>query len=248
MFGHLSSADSMRAARPFFIVGLLLASSAFSGCAVMKQAYAPNPQPAPPFPIMPQADPAPAEVAGLDGSLWPAKGYWNLFADNKALRRGDIVQVVVNQKNSGTKDASTATTRDASISGTIKKFFGFEDEIQKATTKDPELVSVTSSNSFKGNGTTARKDDLSATVSAIVTDVLADGNLVIYGHQIVTVNNEASVLTVQGIVRPTDIGRGNSIDAGRIANARIQFDGSGVVTDKQHPGWAMRAFDWVWPF
>lgn len=218
------------------------------GCAAVKQAYAPNPEPHPPVPVMPQAIPPEIDVASLDGSLFPAQGYWSLYADTKALRRGDIVQVLVRQKNEGKKNATTQTERESSISASVRRLFGFEDEIQDATTGEAELIAVEAQNEFEGTGRTERKDDLTATVSAVVMDVLSNGNMVIYGHQVVTVNNEASVLTVQGLIRPFDIGPNNTIESSRIANANIEFAGSGVVTDKQHPGWGMRVFDWVWPF
>lgn len=221
---------------------------ATTGCELVMHAYEPNPQPKAPLPIMPQADPPPVDIASLDGSLWPAHTNWNLFADDKAIKQGDTILVLISQKNEGIKNATTETKRESKISASIKRLFGFEDEIQKATTGDAELLNIESSSEFSGSGRTERKDDLTATVSAVVIDVLTNGNLVIYGNQVVQINNEASVLTVQGIVRPSDISPENTIESNRIANANIEFDGSGVVTDKQHPGLGMRVFDWVWPF
>lgn len=242
------------AARLF--TGLLLGASILStgtGCGLIRTLHAPNPQVAPLEPVAREANPMPPEFVSTDGSLWPTQGGFSPFVDNKAIRRGDIVLVEVLSKNTGKKDATTDTSREASISGSIRRLFGFEEQIQKWTSPDgeagdPEMINVDSKNQFKGAGTTQRSDDLKATVSAVVTNVLANGNLVIYGHQIVQVNSEASVLTVQGIVRPSDIGQDNRVLSNRIANAQIEFDGSGVVTDKQHPGLGMRAFDWLWPF
>jgi flagellar L-ring protein precursor FlgH len=110
------------------------------------------------------------------------------------------------------------------------------------------LINASSASTFAGTGSTDLTDSLQATVSTVVTEVLNNGNLVIYGHQNVQLNNESSILTVQGIVRPSDIGPNNTINSTQIANADIQLTGSGVLTDKQHPGWGTRIFDWVWPF
>ena len=89
---------------------------------------------------------------------------------------------------------------------------------------------------------------MQATISCLVLDVLDNGNIFIKGHHIVQINYESSVLSVQGLIRTSDIGPDNTIDSTRIANASIQLEGSGVVSDKQHPGIAMRVFDAVWPF
>lgn len=235
----------------------LLLAAGLSGCVVVKKAYEPNPIPAPQMPVAQAANPVRQPAQPADGSLWNPDLGVNPFAGDKAFRRGDIVLVRVVQKNTGTKKANTGTARKSSIAGKIKYLFGAEDSINKLTTDeatlasggDPNnLIEATSSNEFKGEGSTERSDQLTATVSALVTDVLANGNLVIYGHQVVRLNSESSVLTVQGIVRPSDISDNNEIDSSRIANADIQFTGSGALTDKQHPGWGTRVFDWVWPF
>lgn len=241
-------AANVRPRRARLVFCAMAALGSLSGCAVVKRAYEPNPQPTAVQPVMPYADPGPVDLSNLDGSLWPGQANWNLFADDKALNLGDTVLVLVRQQNEGTKDASSSTERKSSISASIRLLLGFEDEIQEATTGKAQLFDVESENSFDGSGTTERRDDLTATVSALVIDVLSNGNLVIYGNQIVQVNHEASVLTVQGIVRPSDISPQNTIESNRIANARIEFGGSGIVSDKQHPGWGMRAFDWLWPF
>ena len=243
------------------IVGSALTAmvSVSSGCFAVKKLYEPNPKPAKLEPIRPEAYAVMASDAE-EGSLWPGYMNWNWFSDDKALRKGDIVLVRVAMNNKGKKDASTETDRSSSIAATIKWFLGLENGINKltdynvpSTDDNPaynpnELIKAESTRSFSGDGTTERRDDLTATVSAVVTDVLRNGNLVIHGHQIVQLNNESSVLTVQGIIRPTDIAPDNSIASTRIADARIEFTGSGVISDNQHPGVAVRIFDWVWPF
>jgi flagellar L-ring protein precursor FlgH len=240
-------------------IALALAATALAGCSSIGKLYEPDPQPALIQPVAPQAKVAWASSTATDGSIW-TDAHQGLFGDDKAARPGDTVLVRVVQRNTGTKNANTATERDSSISGKIKYFFGLEDEVNKLTSGRGETASATggwdptnlvessSSSAFEGTGETNRTDTLTATVSAIVTDRLPNGNLTIYGHQTVMINNEASVLTLQGIIRPSDIGTDNSIDSSRIANADIRFTGSGVISDKQHPGWGMRAFDWVWPF
>jgi flagellar L-ring protein FlgH len=231
------------------------------GCGVVQKAYEPRPVPAPLMPVEALASPRRAPVPPTDGSIWVPDQSENLFSGDKAFRKGDIVLVKVIQKNTGTKQANTDTQRKSTISAKIKYALGLEKSINKLTDYtnknadgttgpwDPnDLINAESNSTFKGEGSTERSDALQATVSAIVTDVLTNGNLMIYGHQVVQVNNESSVLTVQGVVRPSDISDSNEIDSSRIANADIQFTGSGVLTDKQHPGWAVRVFDWVWPF
>ena len=240
------------------------------GCARVQAAHDPV-MPASPVPMHPSVAMAPEPFTApqwrpgppTDGSIW-SQAAVNPFSDDKAGRPGDIVLVRVNQRSIGTKKANTDTSRKSSISAKIKYFLGLEDRINDLTGYtdaagaaaapgtagwDPnELISAESSRSFAGKGATERSDTLVATISAVVTDVLANGYLVIEGQQVVQLNHEASILQVQGLVRPSDIEVDNSVTSDRIGNARIEFTGNGVVSDKQHPGWAMRVFDSVWPF
>jgi flagellar L-ring protein precursor FlgH len=234
---------------------------AMTGCVLVSSLYKPNSKPAPKQAVAPEAKTAWKPASVSDGSLWSANA-GSIFTDVKAYHPGDIVLVNVDQTNSGSKSANTGTSRDTSVSATVNHFFGLEDKINSLTgyTKDSgvkksssswspvPLVDASSSNSFTGKGSTDRSDSLTATVSAVVTEVLPNGNLVIYGHQAVTLNHECSMLTVQGIVRPADIAADNTVESNRLANADIQFTGSGVVSDKQHGGWATRALDWMLPF
>ena len=85
-------------------------------------------------------------------------------------------------------------------------------------------------------------------MTAVVSDVLPNGNLVIQGRRVVVVNNEEQFMTLTGMVRPLDISRDNVVLSTQLANAHITFGGVGVVADKQRSGWGVWIFDWLWPF
>ncbi len=190
-----------------------------------------------------------AEKPMTSASLW-TDSYGSLFEDIKAGRVGDIVTVAIYESASASKEASTSTGRSSSASADITKFFGLEDDIGNINRAiDPAgLIKAGYKSDFKGSGTTSRKENLVATLTAVVVDVYSNGTMRIEGKKKVTVNNEKQVIRLTGIVRSRDISRRNIIDSKYILDADIAYTGKGVISDKQRQGWLVRILDNVWMF
>lgn len=185
-----------------------------------------------------------------DGSLWPGEQH-SLYADHKARTLGDIVTITIAEKASATKQATTATDRSSSMTAGIPHLFGLENS--KWITQHPKLdltslVEANYGNKFSGSGTTVRKEDLIASLTAQVVEVYPNGNLKIRGGKEVRVNNETQLIYMTGIIRPVDIMANNTIDSKHVLNANISYTGKGSLSDKQKPGWLVRIFDNIWPF
>ncbi|MDD5758343.1 MAG: flagellar basal body L-ring protein FlgH [Desulfobulbaceae bacterium] len=185
-----------------------------------------------------------------EGSIYSAKSK-NIYQDNRARRIGDIVLVKIVETSNGKKSANTKTTRDSSFTGGIASLFGFEQSLlTNGGTHTPSLTSINAnlSNSFEGKGDTDRSSSVTATMSAKVVDIAMDGNLMIQGYREIRVNNETQHIILSGIVRPSDITQDNSILSSNIADARIEYNGTGALASKQEPGWLTNALDVIWPF
>jgi flagellar L-ring protein precursor FlgH len=184
-----------------------------------------------------------------DGSLWPGEQH-SLYADHKARTTGDIVTITISEKASASKEASTDTKRDSSISASIPNLLGLEKSsaVTGSNLDLTALIKADFANSFKGDGKTVRKEDLVASLTTQVIEVYPNGNLKIRGGKEVRVNDETQVIYLTGIVRPVDILANNTIDSKHVLNARISYTGKGAISDKQEPGWLTRIVDNVWPF
>jgi len=190
------------------------------------------------------------QLAPQEGSLYSEQSM-DLYKDNRACKVGDILTVDIVETSNGKKYARTKTERQSNVAGGVTEFFGFENWLSnKNANFNPSSTSlqVDLQNDFEGKGTTERNSTVTATISARVIDVTMEGNLVIQGYREVRVNNETQFIILSGLVRPQDISPGNSIKSSNIADARIEYSGTGVLNDKQQPGWLARGLDILWPF
>jgi flagellar L-ring protein precursor FlgH len=180
------------------------------------------------------------------GSLWPADDRTFLYGDRKAFRIGDVLTVRVSESAKASNMADTDLSRASENKAEITALFGLQGALERSNLTN--LIDVTTDSSYAGVGSTNREGRLTARLTAVVKEVLPNGNLVVQGTRSVTVNNEEQFMTLTGIVRQEDIDRDNSISSSHIADARIAFGGVGIVADKQRSGWGAWAFDWLFPF
>jgi flagellar L-ring protein precursor FlgH len=187
------------------------------------------------------------DAAASPGSLWhegrPAS---LLFTDARALRVNDLVVVKIAEQANAQRSTDTNTSRNSTSAAKVDAFLGL---LKKLPQVDPNLnIGGSSTSTFQSTGDTARTESLTATVTAVVTKVLSNGNLFVEGHRVILVNEEEHHFYISGVVRPIDIDQDNSVQSSMVAEAQIEFVGRGVLSDNQKPGWLSRALGWLWPF
>jgi flagellar L-ring protein precursor FlgH len=166
-----------------------------------------------------------------NGSLWsPAARYSDLAADNRSRRVDDIVTILVQESASAVSTGQSKTSRASSAQSSITALAG----TTTAAGRLANLANLGSTTTLDGEGTTSRQTTLTTTVSARVTHVLVNGNLVIEGTKKLNVNSENQTIMVRGVIRPIDLDTTNSVLSARIAQMEIQVDGKGIVNDAIH--------------
>jgi flagellar L-ring protein precursor FlgH len=101
-------------------------------------------------------------------------------------------------------------------------------------------MSTNSETTFKGSGTTTRTSMLTATMTARVSEVLPNGDLMLESVKELDLNGERQVVVLTGVVRAQDVRRNNQVVSTQIANLRIQYYGRGLMKDNLKPGWLVR--------
>jgi len=201
-------------------------------------------------PLLDMPTPPRASDSSAPNALWRT-GSRNFFNDQRASRIGDILTVKISIDDSA--DLSNASSRQRKGASTVgvNHLGGLETNLGRVMPGgfDPAtLVDATSDSSSSGKGSVARQEKVELTVAAVVTDILANGNLLVSGRQEVRVNAEMRELTVAGIIRPEDIASDNTIRHTQMAEARISYGGRGQLSAVQRPRLGQRLFDAISPW
>jgi flagellar L-ring protein precursor FlgH len=242
------------------LVGLALVVW-LAGCASTMQrlsdvgnAPAMNPElnPAKQVDYTPVSFPQPLSITGerLANSLW-RPGARAFFKDQRAGRVGDILTVIVDIDDQADLENETTRSRDNDEDAQLPSFLGYETslgDILPQTVDPTDLVDFSAATNNSGEGEIGRSEQIRLRVAAVVTQVLPNGNLVIYGRQEIRVNHEVRELAVKGVIRPEDVSSTNAVPWDKVAEARIVYGGRGVLSDVQQPRYGQQLFDILFPF
>lgn len=220
----------------FFIVG---------GCAVQ-----PNMNPTTEFaPIQPIPEQKPMIVSGaiFTNGL-------DLFGDLRSyqtsdIKVGDLVTVILNETTQASRTSAVSTSRttlnDAigenqknSIVNKLGFGVGFFDGVK---TDGSNLSS-------DGNGSAGQAASLTGSISAMVVEVLSNGNLVIVGEKQLALTEGSEFIRLKGIIRPSDIQPDNTVLSQRIASAQISYRGTGELASASRASWGTGLLYKLWPF
>ena len=160
-----------------------------------------------------------------------------LASDRRASAVGDILTVVVMENSTATNSAQTGTSRDSRLGGTITA--------GHTGSGINEGASLGLSGSFGGNGQTSRSGRMVAQISVHVDSIYPNGDLAISGASALNISGERTTIRIRGRVRPADIAGDNSVLSARIADAQIDYEGSGFVSRSARPGLFQRIFSFL---
>lgn len=173
---------------------------------------------------------APATAATLYApGNWPA-----LAADRRASQVGDILTILVYENATASNSASSGSTKSSKLDGRIAAGSSFD-----------KSAGIGIGGSSDNQGSTGRSGRMVAQISATVEEVLPNGDLRVGGSQLLHLNGERTTIKVKGRVRAADISASNAVLSSRLADAQIDYDGTGFVSRSGRPGIVARIFNWL---
>lgn len=171
------------------------------------------------------------------GSIFQSGNALSLYETPRAQRVGDVLTIRLAESYQGSNTADAAASRSSEISA---------EAADKSTGTAARLARLfnlgTASTTFKGDGSIKNVSGMTGTLAVSVIGTLPTGNLVIAGDKIIAMNGNQDHLRLSGIVNPKDIEAGNYVPSSKVANARIEQAGVGMLADSTTMGWLQRLF------
>ena len=223
------------------LILILLAATALGACA-SKPPLEENSDFAPIRPIEPAAGALPT------GSILGNSMHMSLFQGQRQWRVGDIITVVLNESTQASRNSSLITERKAtndalssSWTDSLLSPNGFWGDVRG----DIDLTKAEIGT--EGVGTAAQANALSGVITAMVAEVLPNGNLIVEGRKQLSLTEGAEFIQIRGVVRSRDVQPDNTVSSMRMAQAQISYRGSGNLADSTQPGWITQLLFKYWP-
>jgi flagellar L-ring protein precursor FlgH len=187
---------------------------------------------------------SPPPAPPSDGAIYSV-GLSNglIFEDRRARRVGDTLTIAIVENTNASKKSATNTGRASNNNFGVTALAGLPGKSFLGST-----LGATSDFSFDGKGESSNNNAFTGTITVTVTEVLANGNLLVSGEKQVGINQGSEYIRLSGIVNPVNLTASNTVSSTLVADARIEYRGSGAVAENQQTGWLTRFFLNVLPF
>lgn len=220
----------------------LVLLTVLQGCASREPALStlsPSPDFAPVYPL------AKDQTAPATGGIYGNRQSDAWFGRGRNYQVGDLITVLLNESTQADRSQKTDISRDASNTalprGTNLLLGNIHPILDGLNVNAAKTTST-------GKGTAAQGASLTGSVTVTVTEILANGNLVVRGEKKLGLSEGTEVIQVAGVIRPQDIGPNGTVQSLRLANAQIAYRGTGDLASASKPGWGTNALMKFWPF
>ena len=182
------------------------------------------------------------------GSIYDAdQGPFGLVGTRSATRVGDLVTIVIQENQDVRNEESSDLTKGTNLDYQLTNF-----DIAPGAFNTLPRIAAESDDQFRGTANYAKKGKFQARVTAMVVDVLPNGNLVVNGRREIRIDQETKLIEFSGIIRRWDITPDNTVTSELVANAKVSYTGSGPLTNSTNRrgigAWLHDAIAWIWPF
>lgn len=193
-----------------------------------------------PMSVRPEAR---GQMPQASGAIFQAAATRPLFEDRRARHVGDLITINLVERNTARKAANTSAVRGSAVTGGITA----ASRVPLSGLAGMNIEAGVDSE-FEGDGASGANNLFNGTITVTVIDVYPNGNLLVSGEKQMAINQGNEFIRFSGVINPTTVTTANTVQSTQVADARIEYKGSGVIDESNTMGWLQRFFTIVSPF
>lgn len=170
----------------------------------------------------------------------------------RVIKKHDIITIIIDENSSQTSSQKLETEKETSSNANISAMIDWlqllELRVRQGDITDTELIDLSTSREFNGEGDYEREDRFSARISAKVLEVKPNGTLVLEATKRIARDAEVSVLVLSGLAREEDITVQNTILSSQLADLNIILENEGDLKEASKKGLITRVLDTIFAF
>jgi flagellar L-ring protein precursor FlgH len=155
------------------------------------------------------------------GSIYTNRGFRAMFENRRPRDVGDIVTINIRENTNATKTNGSSASKDGSISTSVTSLFGRP--LPRAS------IEAEGSNAYSDTANANSSNIFNGSITTTVTEVLANGFLVVSGEKQVSFDKGTEFVRFSGVVNPDTIAIGNTVNSTTVADARIEYRTSAKI-------------------
>ena len=152
-----------------------------------------------------------------------------LFEDVRARNVGDTITISIVENSSATEKNGNDANHASSVSS------NFPSVTVPASGRhilDGPNATAWAANKLANTGDSSGSNFLTGSITATVIQVLPNGNLMVSGEKLVSINQVDEYIRLSGVVNPVYVQTGNTVLSTQVADARIEYKGGNANIDR----------------
>lgn len=183
------------------------------------------------------------QAAPANGAIYQPSHSRPLFEDRRARHVGDTITINLVERNNAQKGANASASRSSSMAGGITSLSRLPFSGLAGLNAEAGMES-----SYSGSGAAAANNAFNGTITVTVIELLPNGNLLVSGEKQMAINQGNEFIRFSGVINPNTVTTSNTVQSTQVADARIEYRGSGSLDESQRMGWLQRFFVALLPF
>jgi flagellar L-ring protein precursor FlgH len=190
-------------------------------------------------------------TAAQAGSIWAKrdKNTTMVYSDDTARQIGDVLTIIISEStkidNKVDRELKKTTDRTSNFDGNL----GITTPQHNILPRMPGFtMNAATDNELSGVSNYKDERSFEDRITVVVEDVQTSGNLVVIGTRHRDIADDKQLITISGIVRPSDISFDNTIRSEQVGNFTIVQKNEGYSDTYTGTGWLGKIFDFLWPF